>query len=85
MLELLEEAGVSPPARDGLADDLLARWPYRSPNQLVADVPAALPLRRARPRLSFGRVVSEAEQATLASLARHRAHLAGAAADERPV
>ncbi|HEY7374472.1 MAG TPA: SAM-dependent methyltransferase [Polyangia bacterium] len=65
---LLTEAGVAPPARDGVVRDLLARWPYRSLDHLAARVPGAAGLRRLRSRLGFGRVVATADQGTLASL-----------------
>ena len=68
LLALLDEAGVAEPARETAADELLARWPYRSMGQLLAEIPSALALRRVKGRVSFGRVVSESEQTTLASL-----------------
>jgi len=68
LLGLLDEAGVPPPAREDVADELLARWPYRNLNQLLTDVPSARVLRRSRSRIAFGRIIPEAEQATLASL-----------------
>jgi SAM-dependent MidA family methyltransferase len=65
---LLERAGVEPAARDAIAGDLLARWPYRNVDDLVARVPAARGLRRLKSRIAFGHVVSAADQGTLASL-----------------
>ena len=59
---------VAPASRDGIADELLARWPYRGLDHLVAQVPRARGLRRVKSRLSFGRVVADDEQGTLASL-----------------
>jgi len=68
LLELLAQAGLAPASAAGVADELMERWPHRSMNQLLADVPGALPLRRWKGRLSFGRVVPESQQGTLASL-----------------
>ena len=68
LLDLMDKARVPPAAREALADQLLARWPHRNMNQLLADVPSALALRRAKSLISFGRVIPEADQATLASL-----------------
>jgi SAM-dependent MidA family methyltransferase len=65
LIALLEEAGVRADRRAAIAGDLLARWPYRSLDHLLASVPAARPLRR---RIAFGRALSDAEQGTLASL-----------------
>ncbi len=65
LLVLLEEVGVPADERASIAGDLLAGWPYRSLDHLLARVPAARPLRR---RLTFGRALSDAEQGTLASL-----------------
>jgi SAM-dependent MidA family methyltransferase len=66
LIALLAEAGVA--EGEAVADEILTRWPYRSLDHLVATVPAARPLRRFRSRLSFGRVVPDDEQGTLASL-----------------
>ena len=66
---LLEEAGVAADARPTLAGDILARWPYRSFEHLLARVPGARGLRRLKSRLSFGRAVGDADQGTVASLA----------------
>ena len=76
LLRLLADAQVPAEARAEVAGDLFARWPYRGVDHLVAQVPAARGLRRLKSRLAFGRVVSDGEQGTLASL--------GSAADERP-
>jgi SAM-dependent MidA family methyltransferase len=65
LIALLEEVGAPVAERASIAGDLLAGWPYRSLDHLLARVPAARPLRR---RLSFGRALSDAEQGTLASL-----------------
>ena len=59
-------------AREGVAADMLARWPYRSLDHLVAQVPGARALRRLKSRIAFGRVVADAEQGTLASLGPRR-------------
>ena len=69
LLALLAEAGAAAEARPAIAAELLAHWPYRSLDQLLARVPAARGLRRMKSRISFGRVLSEAEEGTLASLA----------------
>jgi len=68
LLDLLAQAGLPESVRPDVADQLLARWPHRNLSQLLADVPGALALRRSKSRLSFGRVVPESEQGTLASL-----------------
>jgi len=69
LLALLADAGAAAEARPEIAADLLTHWPYRSLDQLLARVPAARGLRRMKSRISFGRVLSEAEEGTLASLA----------------
>jgi SAM-dependent MidA family methyltransferase len=68
LMGLLEEARVPPASRDAVADDILAHWPHRNLSQLLADVPGAHALRKVKTRISFGRVVAESEQATLASI-----------------
>jgi len=68
LLGLLEEAEVSPDARPGIAEEILARWPYRSFDHLLARVPSARSLRRLKSRLSFGHVVPDKDQGTLRSL-----------------
>jgi SAM-dependent MidA family methyltransferase len=67
LLRLLDDARVPLEARNALADEVFARWPYRSADHLLAAVPAARALRR-RSRLAFGRVVADGEQGTLAAL-----------------
>jgi SAM-dependent MidA family methyltransferase len=67
--ELLEEARAPAETHESLADELLRRWPYRSLDQLLAAIPDARGLRRMKSRISFGRVLSDDEQGTLASLA----------------
>ncbi|HYP90872.1 MAG TPA: SAM-dependent methyltransferase, partial [Polyangiaceae bacterium] len=67
-LQLLEEAKVPPNERAQVADELLAHWPYRSLDQLLAAVPGARALRRVKSRLSLGRVLVPAEEGTLNSL-----------------
>src|SRR4029077_6121373 len=59
LLALLEEADAQllPDARERIADELLARWPYRGLDHLLAEVPGARALRRLKSRLSFGLVV----------------------------
>ena len=81
LLRLLEDAQVATEARDGVAGELFAHWPYRGLDHLVAQVPAARGLRRLKSRVTFGRVVSDVDQGTLASLG--PAPIAGRAA--RPV
>ncbi|HEX2672515.1 MAG TPA: SAM-dependent methyltransferase, partial [Polyangiaceae bacterium] len=66
LLRLLEAAPSD--EREAIADRLLAHWPYRSLDQLLALVPSARSLRRMKSRISFGRVLSDAEEGTLASL-----------------
>ena len=77
---LTAEAGAAADARAGIADEILERWPYRSLEHLLARVPGARALRRLKRRLSFGRVVAETDQGTLASLAPLPKQGAGAAA-----
>ena len=67
LVRLLAAAGVTDGA-DKLADDLLARWPYRGMDHLLAAVPGARALRRLKSRIVFGDVVGDAEQGTLRSL-----------------
>jgi SAM-dependent MidA family methyltransferase len=69
LLALLEAAKVPALAREAMAAELFAHWPYRSLDQLLARVPSARGLRRMKSRLSFGRVVSDADEGTLTSLA----------------
>jgi SAM-dependent MidA family methyltransferase len=69
LLRVLQTAGVSgedPGA--ALVEDLLARWPFRSLDHLIAAVPGARPLRRLKSRIVFGDVVGEVDQGTLRSL-----------------
>ena len=66
---LLEEAGADADARARVAGQILAHWPYRSLEHLLARVPGARGLRRLKSRLSFGRVVGEADQGTVAAFA----------------
>jgi len=68
LVALLAEAGVAADTRAELAEALLARWPYRNLDHLLAEVPAARGLRRLKSRIAFGRVLSETEQGTLKSL-----------------
>jgi SAM-dependent MidA family methyltransferase len=63
LVQLLEAAGAAP----ALADALLARWPYRSMDHLVAVVPGARALRRLKSRIVFGDVLGDAAQGTLPS------------------
>jgi SAM-dependent MidA family methyltransferase len=65
LIVALEQVGVPADKRASIASDVLARWPYRTLDHLLARVPAARPLRR---RLAFDRALSDAEQGTLASL-----------------
>jgi SAM-dependent MidA family methyltransferase len=68
LLRLLEEAGIPVASRDDVAEEALAHWPHRSLDHLVAQVPGAEALRGLKSRLSFGRVVPEADRATTRSL-----------------
>ena len=85
LLHLLEEAQVPAAARDGVADDVLARWPFRSLDHLVAQVPGARGLRRLKSRVAFGRAVADADQGTLASLETARPGPAQAKTARRPL
>jgi SAM-dependent MidA family methyltransferase len=67
-LPLLEEARVTEAEREDVVAELLASWPYRALDPLMASVPRARGLRRLKRRLSFGRVLTDAQQGTLASL-----------------
>jgi SAM-dependent MidA family methyltransferase len=69
LLQLLDAVGTQAEAREGIVAELLAHWPYRGVDQLLALVPGARGLRRMKSRLSFGRVVSTEDEGTLASLA----------------
>lgn len=67
LLALFEE--VDPQgAPAAVVEQVLAHWPYRGLDHLLARVPGARALRRWKSRLSFGQVVSETEQGTLKSL-----------------
>ena len=68
LIDLLSEARVPTETRDAIADALLAHWPYRNLDRLIASVPDARGLRRMKSRLSFGRLLSDTEEGTLASL-----------------
>ena len=68
LASLLEEARVEPAARASMMGEIFAHWPYRHLDQLLAKVPGARGLRRLKSRLSFGRIVADAEQGTLRSL-----------------
>ncbi len=68
LLALLAEVNVDAGSREGVADALFAHWPYRALDALLARVPGARGLRRAKSRLSFGRAVSPAEQGTRQAL-----------------
>jgi SAM-dependent MidA family methyltransferase len=68
LVALLEQAGLPPESRDAVTAALLAGWPYRSLDHLVARVPAARGVRRLKGRIAFGQVVANADQGTLASL-----------------
>ncbi len=69
LLALLDEARAPAEARAAIAAELLRHWPYRGLDQLLARVPDARGLRRMKSRLAFGRVLSDAEEGTLSSLA----------------
>jgi len=68
LMSLLAEAGVEPEARPGVTAEIFAGWPYRNLDQLLAKAPGARGLRRLKSRLTFGRIVSDADQGTLRSL-----------------
>lgn len=68
LTRLMQESGTPAEACAGVAAELLAHWPYRSLDQLLASVPSARSLRRMKSRLSFGRVTDHADEGTLASL-----------------
>ncbi|HXU62285.1 MAG TPA: SAM-dependent methyltransferase [Polyangia bacterium] len=68
LVALLSEAGLPPETRGRVAGELLAGWPYRSLDDLLARVPGARLLRPIGPRLSFGRALSDDEQGTLLGL-----------------
>ncbi|HEY3254318.1 MAG TPA: SAM-dependent methyltransferase, partial [Polyangiaceae bacterium] len=68
LLALLEEARVPADTRPAIADELLAHWPYRGLDPLLALVPSARGLRRMKSRISFGRVIADADEGTLTSL-----------------
>ena len=67
-LQLLEEARVPEAEREDVVAELLASWPHRALDPLIASVPRARGLRRLKSRLSFGRVLTDEQQGTLASL-----------------
>ena len=69
LLALLDEARAPAETREAIGDELFAHWPYRNLDQLLARVPDARGLRRLKSRISFGRLLSDAEEGTLASLA----------------
>jgi SAM-dependent MidA family methyltransferase len=68
LAELLEAAGVPEASRSAVLGDFFAHWPYRSLDQLLAQVPGARGLRRLKNRLAFGRVIADTDQSTLKSL-----------------
>jgi SAM-dependent MidA family methyltransferase len=68
LVGLLAEAQVDAERRDAVADEILAQWPYKSLDQLLARVPGARGLRRFKSRLALGRVVSLADVGTLKAL-----------------
>jgi SAM-dependent MidA family methyltransferase len=69
LLEVLADAGAPAETRESVVDQLLRHWPYRGLDQLLALVPGARGLRRLKSRLSFGRVIADEDEGTLASLA----------------
>jgi SAM-dependent MidA family methyltransferase len=68
LLSVLAELNVDSASREGVADAFFEHWPYRSLDALLARVPGARGLRRAKSRLSFGRVVAPADRGTLRAL-----------------
>ncbi len=70
LIALLAEAQAPADSREDVADAFFARWPYRSLDHLLAEVPGARALRRLKRqrRIDFGRVVANEDQGTLASL-----------------
>jgi len=69
LLALLDETRAPAETCEAIADELLSHWPYRNLDQLLACVPNARGLRRMKSRISFGRVLSDEDEGTLASLA----------------
>ncbi|HEY3496377.1 MAG TPA: SAM-dependent methyltransferase [Polyangiaceae bacterium] len=68
LLTLLAQANVEPHAREAVAGEFFAHWPYRNLDQLVARVPGARGLRRLKGQLVFGRFVPAQEHGTLKAL-----------------
>ena len=70
LIALLAEAQAPADTREDIADAFFARWPYRSLDHLLAEVPGARALRRVKRqrRIDFGNVVANEDQGTLASL-----------------
>ncbi len=68
IISLLEEAQVDAALRDAVTEEMLAHWPHKNLDQLLARVPGARGLRRFKSRLSFGRVLAAAEVGTLKAL-----------------
>jgi len=69
LLGLFAEAGVPAETLEGLASEFFTHWPYRNLDQLLAVLPGARGLRRMKSRISFGRVLADADEGTLTSLA----------------
>jgi SAM-dependent MidA family methyltransferase len=69
LLDLLAEVGVEPELHHELVARILAHWPYRTLDQLLAKVPEARGLRRLKSRLWFGHSVAAADQGTPRSFA----------------
>lgn len=65
---VLGEAQLAESQRAVVAEQLCQRWPYRSLDHLLGQVPEARSLRRLKSRITFGHVVAEADQGTLRSL-----------------
>jgi SAM-dependent MidA family methyltransferase len=65
MRRVLAEANVEAAGLDAVAAEIFALWPQRSLDQLLARVPRARGLRRLKSRLSFGSVLSLADEGTL--------------------
>ena len=76
LVSLLENAGCPLEARDSVAGRLLAHWPYRSIEHLLAKVPEAHHLQKLP--IVFGRVVAAEDEGTLNSLPPPNSEIRGA-------
>jgi SAM-dependent MidA family methyltransferase len=62
LARILSESDTTGPAAERLAAEISASWPYGSWDHLLARVPSAKALRSLKRRLTFGQVVTHAEQ-----------------------